>query len=189
MTSLLSIVLTDTKDPEEKVPVHHAVAHCSPGTSDEAMQKLQLDDLVIGPVLCHFQDGQWPDDNMCRSQSPQTRRLLEPWQCLELRNGVLGRWFVNCDDSEWFQLIVLHSLRNQILDELHGGVAGGHFGEMTMGRLQAHFYWPVQWADVQNWCHTFPICATRKTRTPRQRGPLWGPFEHATRCRLWPSTS
>ena len=150
-----------------------AVVHCFPGTSDEEMRKLQLDDPVIGPVLRHLQDGQQHDGNTCRSQSPQTRWLLEQWQRLELRNGVLGRRFVNQDDSEWFQLIVPHSLRNQILEELHGGVAGGHFGEeKTMGRLQAHFYWPGQWADVRNWCRTCPMCVTRKTPTPRQRGSL-----------------
>ena len=56
--------------------------------------------------------------------------------------------------------------------ELHGGVAGGHFGEeKIMGRLQARFYWPGQWADVRNWCRTCPMCVTRKTPTPRQRGP------------------
>ena len=160
------------EDTEETVEAD-AVAHCFPGTSDEEMRKLQLDDPVIGPVLRHLQDGQQPDGNTCRSQSPPTRRLLEQWQRLELRNGVLGRRFVNQDDSEWFQLIVPHSLRNQILEELHGGVAGGHFGEeKTMGRLQARFYWPGQWADVRNWCRTCPMCVTRKTPTPRQRGPL-----------------
>lgn len=39
--------------------------------------KLQLEDPVIGPVLHHFQDGQQPDGNMCRSQSLLTQRFLE----------------------------------------------------------------------------------------------------------------
>lgn len=41
----------DAKDSEETVD--HAVAYCFPGTSDEEMQKLHLDDPVIDPVLHH----------------------------------------------------------------------------------------------------------------------------------------
>ena len=89
----------DVKDPEETVEVDHAVEYCYPGTSDKEMHKFQLKESSDCPGLHHFQDGRQPDGNMCRSQSPLPRWLLEQWQCLELRNGVLGRWIDNHDDS------------------------------------------------------------------------------------------
>ena len=66
---------------------------------------------MTGPVSHHFQDGLMA---ACAAhpQSPPTQRLLGQWQ---LRNWVLGRRYVDYDDSEWLQLIVLCSFRNKIL--------------------------------------------------------------------------
>ena len=74
---------------------------------------------------------------------------------------------------ERHQLIVPRSLRDEILEELHAGVVGGHIGEeKTMAHLRERFYWPGQWNDVQNWCNTCSTCAIRKTPGPKRRAPL-----------------
>lgn len=98
------------------------------------MQKLHLEDPVTGPVSHHFQDGLMAACAV-HPQLPPTQRLLGQWQ---LRNWVLGKRYVDYDDSEWLQLIVLCSFWNKIL-------AGSHFGEeKTMSWLQARFCWPGQ---------------------------------------------
>ena len=40
----------------------------------------------------------------------------------------------------------------------------GHLGQdKTLSRLKQCFYWPGHWNDVNQWCRTCSICATRKT--------------------------
>ena len=70
-------------------------------------------------------------------------------------------------------LVVPRNLHEEVLQDLHAGISGGHLGEENaMGKLCEHFYWPGQWRDVQNWCQTCATCATRKTQGPKETNPL-----------------
>ena len=73
----------------------------------------------------------------------------------------------------WKQLILPESLRDEVLQELHTRVLGGHLGqEKTTERLRKQFYWPGYAQDVQYWCQTCMTCAAQKTSSPRNRAPL-----------------
>ena len=64
-------------------------------------------------------------------------------------------------------------LRNEILDALHNGIAGGHLGEdKTLGKLKEHFYWLGYIEDARRWCQTCTDCAARKSPAPRNRAKL-----------------
>ena len=50
---------------------------------------------------------------------------------------------------------------------------GGHLDEeKTPGKLKERFYWPGHWTDVREFCRTCSTCASRKTSSPKKRGPL-----------------
>ena len=76
-------------------------------------------------------------------------------------------------NASFKQIVVPRSLRQEILEELHAGSTGGHLGEeKTLERLKQRFYWPGHFHDVQDWCKTCGVCATRKMAVPKPRAPL-----------------
>ena len=69
--------------------------------------------------------------------------------------------------------MVPQSLREEVMQELHAGVMGGHAGESkTLQQLKCRFYWPGCSLDVKDWCQTCSVCASRKTNTPKNCAPL-----------------
>ena len=64
-------------------------------------------------------------------------------------------------------------LREELLQDLHAGVMGGHLGaEKILGRLRERFFWPGNTRDVTEWCRTCANCVTKKMPVPNQRAPL-----------------
>ena len=78
------------------------------------------------------------------------------------------------DDSQnWLQLVVPRKHREEILELLHDGAAGGCLGhEKTFSHIRERFYWPGYWNDVYNWCKICSGCAIRKSTTPSRRVPM-----------------
>ena len=139
------------------------------------MRNLQLQDETIGPVL-HAKDSKTrPSDDSVVHLSTDSHRLFQLWDQMTIENGVLIRLYVTPqgDTPPIKQLVVPKSLRDNILDCLHAGVAGGHLGQAkTLSKLKARFYWPGHYKDVEYWCRTCPDCASCKMPTPHQKAPL-----------------
>ena len=148
--------------------------HTLVGRPLQELRDLQLSDSHIGPVLKDLEQQKTPDTVNTRSQPPHTRRLIQQWRQLLVKDGVMWRQFQNTDGTpEILQLVIPQCLREEVLQELHSGLVGGHLGEdKMMARLRERFYWPGQWADVRNFCRACTSCATRKTPAPRRRAPL-----------------
>ena len=137
------------------------------------MRKLQLSDTVIGPILQAKEKEQKPSPDDVKVQPRSTSRLVQQWDQLEVKGGLLWRVMENVGGNEVRQLIVSQGLRTEVLQELHSGAVGGHLGEeKTLKKLKERFYWPGHANDVKNWCRACPSCSTRKTPTPKQRAPL-----------------
>eukprot|EP00731_Ephydatia_muelleri_P023001 Em0015g584a len=111
-----------------------------------------------------------PNPKPKTGQCLEQRRLLQLWDHLLLRNGLLYR---KCIDRKHpsrvqYQLVVPPKLRSQVLKEIHEGAMGGHLGEeKTLQKLKDRFYWPGHWKSVQEWCRTCPACSQRKTPTSK----------------------
>ena len=70
-------------------------------------------------------------------------------------------------------MVVPTAIREQILRELHEGIASGHLSQdKTLHRLKERFYWPGHFNDVRDWCQTCATCATRKPPSHSSRAPL-----------------
>ena len=145
-----------------------------PERSDQDLRKFQADDPSIGFVLRAKEENKLPPSEVMKGQSLKTRRLVQLWPRLEIHNGVLWRTYENVQTKqEWKQLIVPQPLREEILEEIHAGVMGGHLGEdKTLQQLKKRFYWPGHSQDVKTWCQTCATCASRKTPAPRNCAPL-----------------
>lgn len=140
--------------------------------SSMELQVSQLEDPIIGPILKAKQADTRPDTSP--ADNLLYRRLAQLWDQLCVRDGLLYRVFVGQDDQlDHFQLVVPAKLREDVLDSLHGGVAGGHLGhEKTFNRVKERFYWPGYWNDTRDWCLACHQCSTRKSPTHPRRAPL-----------------
>ena len=75
--------------------------------------------------------------------------------------------------QEWKQLIVLQSLREKSLEEIHVGVMGGHLGDdNTLQKLKKRLYGPEHFQDVKTPWQARSICASRKTPALKNCAPL-----------------
>ena len=82
----------------------------------------------------------------------------------------MGLWrrFLNGDAPR--RQLVLPSVRDNVLEKLHGDVWGGHLGEAKlMHRVQERYYWPGYSESVKVWCRT---CARRKSPIPQRRASM-----------------
>ena len=144
------------------------------GDTDQDFRKLQLDDPSIGFVFKAKEENKLPSLEVIKGQSLSTRRLIELWPRLQIHDGMLWRNYEDVQTKqEWKQLIVPQSSREEILEEIHAGVKGGHLGEdKTLQQLKKRFYWPGHSQDVKMWCQTCSTCASRKTPAPKNCAPL-----------------
>ena len=142
--------------------------------STESLRQGQLDDATIGLVLKALEQNSKPTTTTLQGCSPAVHRLIQLWDQLELHNGLLYRRFVDkVTEKSHLQLIVPLCYNNEILQELHAGVVGGHLGQdKTLSHLKERFYWPGHWNDVHNWCRTCATCASRKTPSPKMHAQL-----------------
>ena len=140
-------------------------------SSADEIRQLQMEDEVLGPLLRALENKSKPTENNFQGESAESRRLLQLWDQLVSKQGVLHRLFVNQQSS--LQLVVPKTSRKEVFDCVHSGAIGGHLGmEKTLSRLKERFYWPGQWNDVRDWCQTCTACARRKGPAPKHRAPL-----------------
>uniref|UniRef100_A0A1X7TQZ1 Integrase catalytic domain-containing protein n=1 Tax=Amphimedon queenslandica TaxID=400682 RepID=A0A1X7TQZ1_AMPQE len=146
------------------------------GHTSAAILCLQLEESTIGPVLqakesCTFR----PTDQSLTYYSMATCRLLQLWDQLVVKDGILYRLFMTpvADEPPTRQLVAPKSLHNTILHNLCTGISGGHLGQAkVLSKLREHFYWQSHYKDTEYWCRTCPKCATRKTPIPHFEGLL-----------------
>ena len=90
-----------------------------------------------------------------------------------MKDGVLYRCLESPEGARRLQIVVPENLRQEVLSDLHEGIAGGHLGaDKTLGRLKERFYWPGHYEDVRDWCRTCAVCASRKSPPAKPRAPL-----------------
>ena len=153
--------------------VHHKPTPVLEKTPEEIRQ-LQLDDGPVGLLLTALEKGERPTPESVKAQGPNAQRLAQLWNRLVVKDGTLRRRFEDTQtQSSWLQLVVPRSLREEILQELHAGVLGGHLGEdKTLLKIRERFYWPGLQRSVRDWCRTCEPCVTRKTAPKRNHAPL-----------------
>jgi len=142
--------------------------------STQDLRKLQLEDGPISLLLQAVEKGEKPDAGDVNQQGPKAQRLLQLWGRLLSDGGLLKRKYEDNGGSQsWQQLVVPHTLREEITRELHSGALEGHLGvDKTVSKIKERFYWPGMFQEVDQWIHTCPSCAMRKSAPQCNHGPL-----------------
>eukprot|EP00731_Ephydatia_muelleri_P039162 Em1159g2a len=137
------------------------------------IRELQGADEDVGPILQSVISRKVPDTSFCKGKSREFNQLVQQWEQLLFKNGILYRYHEDEGNSN-VQVVVPKAARCQILKQLHEGAFGGHLGEAkTLNRLRERFYWPGYSEDaVVEWCKTCPTCAARKNPSRKSRAPL-----------------
>ena len=125
----------------------------------------------IGPL------PKWKEDEVKRpgwseisDQSPYFKALWAQWASLHVKNRLLKRAWESPDGKQTTMQLVVPAIKiKKVLQEMHNGGAGAHFGiNKTFSKVRERFYWVRCQQDVENWCKIFTTCAAVKE--PRFRG-------------------
>ena len=132
--------------------------------SPEQLRQAQMSDDILCTVIGWLERStirpKWEE---VAPSSDYTKAYWAQWDSLQLINGVLHRlWETPSGDATLRQLVIPVSLRERVLQELHGSVTAGHFGiAKTYGRVQQRYYWVNCREDVQEWCRNCDVYAER----------------------------
>ena len=140
----------------------------------EGLREAQLADSLLGPILRGKETGVKPSTGDPGAVSRSFRRLLQVWDQLLVRDGVLCCRFESPDGRmAAMQVVVPKALHGEVLHDLHEGALGEHFGiDKMLARLKERFYWPGHHNDVHDWCSNCGSCSSRKSPAPKARTPL-----------------
>ena len=158
----------------EPVDVPISVISMPHNFSKSNVREAQMHDDIVGPILQGKERKVKPSKEEAKSKPPMYRRLLQLWDQLILVEGVLWRQYQSSNgQSSLLQLVVPISMKEQVLQELHGGVATGHLGwDKTLERLKVRFYWPGYHKDVKLWCQQCQECLKRKSPPQKRKAPM-----------------
>lgn len=159
----------------EGISVRKVTLDVQDGWTTKQMRADQLADPDIGPIL-HSKDHnlprpEWKD---VADKSTGFKALWAQWNSLVKENDLLKRAWESADGKEVkTQLLVPKNKVPEVLDEMHGGKSGAHFGiNKTMDKIRERFYW-VNWSeDVREWCRKCVTCAATKGPRTRSRGKM-----------------
>ena len=94
------------------------------------LRQMQLNDGPISRILQSLEKNEKPRSDV-RQEGPEAQRLLQLWSRLLVENGVLKRRYEDThSNSTRLQLVVPHTLREEVLEEMHARALKGHLGEV-----------------------------------------------------------
>jgi hypothetical protein len=103
----------------------------------------QLDDDQIRPVYLAVQNGRQPPLDVTKSWSRESRLLLQQWESLHIKKGILWRRRLGGKETD-LQLVLPTEFHADVLRSLHEGATSAHLGvEKMLELLKERFYWPV----------------------------------------------
>ena len=142
--------------------------------SKTELRKMQDRDPDIGPIYRWVTTGNRPHSNDITMESPETRHYWILWDSLKLVDGLLYKQFLKKDGTgEFLQFLVPKCLREEILQQLHSSLQGGHLGQKkTRERIQQRYFWFEMKIDINNWVLKCDACAANKKPTRTPRAPL-----------------
>ena len=137
-------------------------------------QRSQLEDPNIQPVLEALQGDKKPSRDETAALPFKAKVLLEHWDQLEVRDGILYRRWESADgNTTRWRFVLPRSLISDVLQDLHSSVMAGHLGmTKTLQKVQERFYWVGMKEDVRSFIRQCPNCASHKKAGPRKRAPL-----------------
>ena len=140
----------------------------------QSLREQQWEDPKLKPMLQYLSDKILPCD-----KAAATRIVMES-KHYDLMDGVLR--FENPAFPKRWCVVVPQELKQQTLEEAHGGCFAGHFSENKVyDRLRRYAWWKGMRADVRRYCRGCLVCVSRRGPGKGLRPPLHpiavgGPF-------------
>lgn len=101
--------------------------------SSQDLCQIQIGDGPISLILQSLEENEKPRSDDVRQVGPEVQCLLQLWNRLLVEDSVLKRRYEDTHSSStWLQLVVPHTLRQEILEEIHAGALEGHLGEVII---------------------------------------------------------
>ena len=157
-----------------EAPQIHAVKFGQLWTPEE-MHDAQMSDPDIAPIFqAKIDRAERPKWDDISPQGPVTKAYWGEWDRLEVRNNQLYRRWESDDGSTIrHQLILPHSYRKLVLEQLHDARTAGHLGKKrTLLKIQQRFYWYKMRDHISRWIRTCDRCQRRKRPGKTPRAPL-----------------
>jgi hypothetical protein len=158
---------------EDVGTVNRLVLQPQDGWTTAEVRSEQLKDSDIVQILEAKENGdQRPSWQEVSDKSPALKALWAQWDSLRVENGLLKRAWESVDGKAVTMQLVLPKCRvKEVLQEIHGGTSGAHFGvNKTLGKIRERFYWVNARNDIETWCRKCATCAASKGPRTRSRG-------------------
>lgn len=167
----------DLKPIEEEIKVSWTTI-VPDSVTPEGMEKDQILDEDIMPILVAVQDGNKPHFQEIVGCNNRTRTLWHQFNSLEIRNKLLYRRFEHPSgpkEKNEYQLILPRKHIKNTIKSYHEQLGvGNHFGiSKTIAYLQRFFWWPGMFNDVIEHITNCHICT--KFKGPKKLAKV--PFE------------
>jgi len=156
-------------------------------------------DPILGWIIHWLEAGnERPASDISSGEPPEVKLLLQQWNTLVLRRGLLCRRFTDLNTGKAFlQRVVPQPRRLELFMALHGRPEGGHLGyDRVYSLIRERYYWCGMSEDVRHWLRACVVCQRVKSYHRRGRYPLaqeqsGAPLE---RCAMdvsgpWPTTT
>ena len=140
----------------------------------EKWKKAQLLDPGISVLYNWMEQNRRPTWEEISHMDAEMKTYWAQWPRLVLNNGVLCRkYFDTRTDTEFLQILLPKSLREEILTELHAHVRAGHLGSMkTMEKVKRRCYWYDYKVFIDSWCRRCLQCRSRSLPKLRPLAPM-----------------
>ena len=123
---------------------------------------------------------QWKSENKMPTWShvaqycPELKAYWSAWDSLVVIDEILYKRKLSDKSVENKPRIVLPTvLRKKCFTVLHDTVTAAHLGsQKTLEKIKQRFYWYECRKDVEYWCRTCDICASRKPLHRRTKAPM-----------------
>ena len=169
----------DTPDGADASPAVRAITRRGAADPDVAAEVRgewatdQRADIIIGRAYAWVENGTTPEKAEVAAEGYAIKSLVSQIGRLEIRDGLLGRWYLLPGCPRVFQVVVPAKRQAETWRACHGEGLAGHFGrDRTLRKVMERWYWPDFRRDVTHWTATCPRCLERK------------PAPHPTRAKM-----
>ncbi|KAJ8916404.1 hypothetical protein NQ315_014615 [Exocentrus adspersus] len=121
----------------------------------DTLAREQREDPDVGDIAQWKIEGkERPAWQEISNRSPTFKGYWALWDSLAIENNLLKRVWESPDGKERnYQTILPRKRVPEVLQAVHSGVGGGHFGiNKTLDKVRERFYWLGSRSDVEEWC-------------------------------------
>ena len=119
-------------------------------------------------------DGRRPDWSQIAQYGPELKAYWSSWESLILMDEILYKQKpINIGPENKPRIVLPMALRKKCFTLLHDTVTSAHLGsQKTLEKVKQRFYWYGCRKDVEYWCKTCDICASRKPPYRKAKAPM-----------------